>query len=388
VLSCCDYNAAHSITRNTASKVKERLHRIFRCVSPWLIAACAFSACNRTPESENLERAGAVTGLRGTALDEPLAKPTFVLTRTDGTPYDFARETAGKVALLFFGYTHCPDVCPLHMANIAAVLKRMPWEQRDAYRVVFVTTDPERDTPQRLNEWLGGFDPSFVGLRGDSAEVDHIQRSLGVTPAARQAATDSSGYLVGHAAQVFAFGRDNVARIVYPFGTRQDDWAHDLPRLLSDSPGAVAAAPPHGEHSLGGRSGLAIAPIVVAAAADGLSGALYLTVANGTDRPDTLLVVSVIGGPVASLHRTTTSDGSASMQRVAAIEIPARSRLEMRPGGLHVMLEAAQPLKPGSAAAVELHFARRGRVTALASIVGHAQLDSVLALARSALDAR
>ena len=368
--------------------MKERLHGIFRSVSPWLVAACVLSTCSRSPESENPARASAVTGLRGTALDEPLAKPAFILTRTDGTPYDFARETAGKVALLFFGYTHCPDVCPLHMANIAAVLKKMPWEQRDEYRVVFVTTDPERDTPQRVSDWLGGFDASFVGLRGDSAEVDRIQRALGVLPAARQPATDSGDYLVGHAAQVFAFGRDNVARVVYPFGTRQDDWAHDLPRLLSAGSGAVAAARPHTEHSLGDRPDLAIAPVVVAASADGRSGALYLTVANGADRPDTLRAVSVMGESTATLHLTTTSGGSASMQRVAFLEIPARGRLEMRPGGAHVMLEATQPLRPGTAAAVELHFARRGRVTALATIVGYAQLDSVLALSRSALSAR
>jgi len=240
-----------------------------------------------------------------------------------------------------------------------------------------------------VSDWLGGFDASFVGLRGDSAEVDRIQRALGVLPAARQPATDSGDYLVGHAAQVFAFGRDNVARVVYPFGTRQDDWAHDLPRLLSAGSGVVAAAArPHTEHSLGDGLDLAIAPVVVAASADGLSGALYLTVANGADRPDTLRAVSVMGESTATLHLTTTSGGSASMQRVAFIEIPARGRLEMRPGGAHVMLEATQPLRPGTAAAVELHFARRGRVTALATIVGYAQLDSVLALARSALGPR
>ena len=96
----------------------------------------------------------------------------------------------------------------------------------------------------------------------------------------------------------------------------------------------------------------------------------------------------MIGGPTATLHVTTTSGGSASMQRVAAIEIPARGRLEMQPGAAHVMLETNEPLKPGSAAAVELHFAHRGRVTTIASIVGYAQLDSVLALSRSSIGAR
>jgi protein SCO1/2 len=350
------------------------------------MAGCALlTACNRDEAAPrtNLQGANGVTGLRGTPLAEPLAKPAFVLRRTDGTSYDFARQTSGKVALLFFGYTNCPDVCPLHMANIAAVLKKMPFEQRDAFRVVFVTTDPERDTPARLAQWLAGFDPSFIGLRGSTDEVDRIQTSLGVTPATRDRTAGSAGdYLVGHAAQVFAFGRDGVARVVYPFGTRQEDWAHDLPRLLQE---AHAATLPPG--SLG--SDLVITPVVIAAAPGGVSGALYFTAVNRAALPDTLRSVSVIAGPMASLHLTSVSGGSATMASVAGLEVPAGARLEMRPGAAHVMLEGApHPLTPGSSAAVELHFARRGRVTALASIVTYAQLDSVLALAYSSLTAR
>jgi cytochrome oxidase Cu insertion factor (SCO1/SenC/PrrC family)/copper(I)-binding protein len=356
-------------------------------VSRLLIAVCvALAACTRTDAADaNLERASSVTGLRGTALAQPLVKPTFVLSRTDGTPYDFARETSGKITLLFFGYTHCPDVCPLHMANIAAVLKKMPWEERDAFRVVFVTTDPERDTPQRISEWLGGFDPAFIGLRGTAEQIDRAQESLGIVPATR-GATDSKGeYLVGHAAQVFAFGRDDVARVVYPFGTRQDDWAHDLPRLLK----GAAEKDTVSARALGNDKNLAVAPIVIAAAPDGASGALYLTVVNSGEQPDTLRAVSLIAGPIATMHVTNTDGGSASMQRVASLEIPARARLEMRPGGVHVMLEGGGvPLAPGSSAAVELHFARRGRITALGSVVTYAQLDSVLSLARAALETR
>ncbi|MGH7710984.1 MAG: copper chaperone PCu(A)C, partial [Gemmatimonadaceae bacterium] len=225
------------------------------------------------------------------------------------------------------------------------------------------------------------------------AEVDRIQQSLGIAPAARQAGPpdSSGGYLIGHAAQVFAFGRDSVARVVYPFGTRQEDWAHDLPRLLAANYDSTStpASPPTSAGSLGARPDLAIAPAVVAAAPDGMSGAMYLNILNSAERPDTLRAASVIGGPMATLHITTTRGGSATMQQIPWLEIPARGRLEMRPGGPHIMLEGApQPLRPGTAAAVELHFAQRGRVTGLASIVTYAQLDSVLALARASLDAR
>ncbi len=375
--------------------MRERLDPNVRYVTAWLIAACGILAtCRRQPENDRAERAGALMALRGTALDTPLTKPAFLLTRSDGSTYDFARETAGKVTLLFFGYTHCPDVCPLHMANIAAVLKKMPWGDRAAIAVVFVTTDAERDTPVRISEWLAGFDPAFVGLRGPTDEVDRIQQSLGLAPATRQAsgADSAAGYLVGHAAQVLAFGRDNVARVVYPFGTRQDDWAHDLPILVAghaDTVQSIASPAARTTRPSVSLLELAIAPAVVAAAPDGMSGALYLTILNGTDRADTLHAVSVIGSGAAALHVTATSAGSARMQHVSWLEIPARSRFDMRPGGAHVMLDAgSQRIEAGHAAVVELHFARRGRVTVPATVVTYAQLDSVLALARSAFGAR
>jgi len=375
--------------------MRERLYPQSRYVAPWLIAVFGtLLACSRESRDDKPEQAVGVMGLRGTALSAPLAKPAFVLTRSDGSPYDFARETSGKVALLFFGYTHCPDVCPLHMANIAAVLKRMSWEDREAVEVVFVTTDPERDTAPRLNDWLAEFDPSFVGLRGPIDDVNEIQRSLGLAPATRQAsgADSTQGYLVRHAAQVIAFGRDDVARVVYPFSTRQDDWAHDLPILVAGAGGTARPVDlPVAKSTQPSVSilELAIGPAVIAAAPNGLSGVLYLTILNPSDRADTLRALSVIGGGAATLHVTTTSGGSATMQNVQWLEIPPRSRFDMRPGGAHVMLEAAShPLIAGHAAVVELHLARRGRVTVPATVVTYAQLDSVLALARSSFGAR
>lgn len=169
---------------------------------------------------------------RGSVLAEPLDRPDFTLTDTSGEPFDFRQRTAGRVTLLFFGYTHCPDVCPIHMANLAAVLDDLGWQAREEVQVVFVTTDPARDTPQRIRAWLDRFDPAFVGLHGTRGEVEAIQRSLKL-PASVIAAPGKGDYEVGHAAQVVAFSADGPARIVYPFGIRQADWAHDLPLLIS-----------------------------------------------------------------------------------------------------------------------------------------------------------
>src|SRR5688500_7401731 len=146
---------------------------------------------------------GTAGAFRGVAISPPLAKPSLTLTDFNGQPYDFAAQTRDKVALLFFGYTHCPDVCPLHMANIAAVLRRMPAGDRARVVTVFVTTDPERDTPARLKEWLGNFDPSFVGLTGTKEELARAQAAVGLAEATREVVgTDSANYFVGHGAQV------------------------------------------------------------------------------------------------------------------------------------------------------------------------------------------
>jgi protein SCO1/2 len=167
---------------------------------------------------------------RGAVLEHPLPKPDFTLTATTGRPFHFRRETDGYLTLLYFGYTNCPDICPVHLANIAAVLHRSPYEVASRTKVVFVTTDPARDTLPRLRQWLDRFDPSFIGLRGTLDEVNRIQAELGLPPAV----PDTAHGGVGHAAQVIAFSPDNRAHVVYPFGTRQEDWAHDLPKLVSD----------------------------------------------------------------------------------------------------------------------------------------------------------
>jgi protein SCO1/2 len=176
-------------------------------------------------------------GWAGRSLDNPIARPDFVLTDVDGGSYDFAVETRGNLALLFFGYTYCPDVCPVQMANLAEVLRDLPFELTSRVKVVFVTTDPDRDTPKRLREWLGRMHPDFIGLRGSVEEVRAVQASLGLPPSAIEEDDGSGEYFVGHAAQVMAFEPDGPARRVYPYGIRQRDWLRDIPRLLGEAGG-------------------------------------------------------------------------------------------------------------------------------------------------------
>jgi len=168
--------------------------------------------------------------LRGQVLPEPIPRPEFTLLDTSQQPFDFRLETKGRLTLLFFGYTYCPDVCPLHMANIAGVLAQMAPSDAARVQVVFVTTDPERDDPERLRSWLDAFDRRFVGLTGTRAAIDSAQLALGIRPGFRE--TEGENYSVAHAAVVFAFTADDLAHVVYPFGIRQADWAADLPQLL------------------------------------------------------------------------------------------------------------------------------------------------------------
>lgn len=169
---------------------------------------------------------------QGEPLPILIERPDFTLTDTGGRSYSFLDETQGRVALLFFGYTSCPDICPIHMANIGQVMKTIPAEDRHRVEVVFVSTDPARDTPERIREWLDVFDPSFVGLRGTLEEVNRIQNQVGLPASLLDEPDEDGNYLVGHAASVLAFSADGPARLRYPFGTRQAAWAHDLPRLI------------------------------------------------------------------------------------------------------------------------------------------------------------
>ena len=172
----------------------------------------------------------------GAAIEPALPRPSFTLTDTRGAPFEFGRETRGLLTFLFFGYTNCPDVCPVHVANVAAVLHTLSFEDQRKARFVFVTADPARDSLPRLRQWLDQFDNTFIGLRGDEADVARIMSAVGMPPAMRSVAGPNGQYEVGHPAAVLVFTADDSAHVLYPFGTRQLDWAEDIPRLLRVRP--------------------------------------------------------------------------------------------------------------------------------------------------------
>ncbi|GHF69969.1 SCO family protein [Streptomyces thermodiastaticus] len=167
-----------------------------------------------------------------TVLDQPFEKPDLVLTDTQGTTYDLRKETAGRPTLIYFGYTHCPDVCPLTMNNLAVAKKALPKAEQDKLRVVFVTTDPDRDTPGELGSWLRGIDPQFIGLTGDFSTIQAGARTLGI--AIEPTKKDKNGKLVSvHGTQVVAFSpKTDEGYVVYGEDATVDDYTKDLPKLI------------------------------------------------------------------------------------------------------------------------------------------------------------
>lgn len=186
-----------------------------------LLAFVVLAGCARAVTTDELQ---------GVAVEDPGEKPSFTLTDTGGEPYDFVSETEGKLTLLYFGYLNCPDICPVHLAQIAEVFDRAPAVARET-EVVFVSVDPQRDSPEEIRDFLDNFDPSFVGLTGTDEELVAAQTAAGVPPAVTVGEGDD--YTVDHAGWVIAYGPDGLNHAIYPFGTRQSQWDNDL-RILAE----------------------------------------------------------------------------------------------------------------------------------------------------------
>lgn len=174
------------------------------------------------------------SSLHGNRLDPPFTVAADELVDTDGNPYSLAADTDRPLTLVFFGYTHCPDICQIVMANLASAMQRLDEADRADVEVVFVTTDPERDTGPVLREYLDRFDPSFVGVTGDIDVIAEVGMSIAVGMGAR---LPSGGYEVdAHSTQVTGVDADDEAPVYWSRTTSSAEFAHDVHVLLEGAP--------------------------------------------------------------------------------------------------------------------------------------------------------
>ncbi len=170
-------------------------------------------------------------GLHGTTLENPFEAPATPLTDTDGAAYSLVDQTERPLTLLFFGYTNCPDICQMVMANIASALARLDAAERAEVEVVFVTTDPARDDEQTLRDYLARFGDGLTGLTGDLATIVEVARSFGVFME-KEKKLPTGGYDVSHTTNVFAIDADDETPVTWRAETSPADLATDITTLL------------------------------------------------------------------------------------------------------------------------------------------------------------
>lgn len=203
------------------------------------LVALAVGACGGQSDGPAEVVRGSDDGMNGAVLATPYPVADQQLTDTAGRPYSLATDTGARLTLVFFGYTHCPDICQLVMANLASAMTRLDADQRAEVAVVFVTTDPARDDGPTIRAYLDRFDPEFVGLTGDVDTITSIADSMGVF-IARGRRLPGGGYEVDHGTPVVGIlsgaGGDGApaAPIVWTQGTSPAAIAEDVAVLLAE----------------------------------------------------------------------------------------------------------------------------------------------------------
>jgi protein SCO1 len=171
--------------------------------------------------------------LRAGVFDPPRAAPNFSLKGSNGTELKLS-SYRGKVVALGFGYTHCPSVCPATLAFLAQAKKKLAAAGSN-FQVVYVTVDPERDTPEQLKTFLAAFDPTFIGATGTPQQLADVRKSYGITLSDKifVETMPKSSYFLDHSSFVYLIDRGGELRAMMPFGVSADDMEHDVKVLLN-----------------------------------------------------------------------------------------------------------------------------------------------------------
>lgn len=201
-----------------------------------LVLALAATACStRRAGVDQTAAASRDATFAGTVVDPPLSLPDVVLRDTQGKPYRLSDQRPGEITVLFLGFTHCADICPTTMADLAAARRVLPTAEQELVNVLFVTVDPRRDTASVLRGWLDRYDSDLVGLIGVQAQIQRVERSLyapvsGVGPHSKH----GDSYQVEHSATVYAFAPDGRS-LIYTSSAKPHQYASDFAALLGDT---------------------------------------------------------------------------------------------------------------------------------------------------------
>jgi protein SCO1/2 len=167
----------------------------------------------------------------GVVIDPPAPAVDFTLTDQHGQPFTLSQQR-GKMVMIFFGYTNCPDVCPITLSEFKRI-KALLGDQADQVEFVYITVDPERDTVERLAQYLPNFDPQFIGLTGSEAELEPVWKAYGVYHE-KQDAGSAAGYLVDHSTRTYLIDGNGNWRINFPYEMSAEKVSADLLHLLRE----------------------------------------------------------------------------------------------------------------------------------------------------------
>lgn len=168
----------------------------------------------------------------GVLIDPPAPAADFTLTDQNGQEYTLA-DRRGRAVLVFFGYTNCPDVCPITLSEYRRI-KAILGEQAAAVEFVYITVDPERDTVERIHQYLANFDPEFIGLTGDRSELEPVWAAYGVYQLKKDAGS-AAGYLVDHSTRMYLIDSGGNWRINFPYGMEAEKIARDIRQVLKEN---------------------------------------------------------------------------------------------------------------------------------------------------------
>ncbi len=188
-----------------------------------MLLLCAAAAVPAAP---------AAPALKSGVFSPARMAPEIAQRAADGSEFRLS-ALRGRVVVLEFGFTHCPAVCPASLASLAAARQKLG-ANADQLQVVFISVDPERDTPARLKTYLAQFDKSFIGITGTPEQMAAIRKDYGISATRHPAGEGKTGYQMGHSSYLYFIDRKGMLRALMPFGRPADEIVHDVNLLAAE----------------------------------------------------------------------------------------------------------------------------------------------------------